>query len=479
MSSFFRSPLDVSTTAEDTSYADYSTTSQNDLTTDSDAAGGPSRQDRNEQQLQTRSHDPHFHANMMLHSLLEDKCFAEALAHFQDQGEKEREYSTDDPEVKAFAKAKYDFLSRSLSSAGVFPSGYQSEAFSSSRVNYRAGLEKLSKAQDEIEGGQGAQDSLVSELNNLLLSSSNEVDRPITALRDRAAQNYFQHDELSGRLIREGKKFHGLGSTYAQHEPTLPFELQPYFDRHSLIQHSRYQRDFAELGVLGKGGYGKVFKVQHKLDQFHYAVKKITLSPSRILRIQEGGQAELDCILTELRVLARLEHPNIVRYYGGWVEYAGSEFSITTRNERFARRKMIEDKSESYADDGIPGQNFVFGRIITQSSGGTHSNDDEVVFENSKSDKNATSSDIFASDQEASIEGIHPLPHQRRRRPSHATVSSRSKKSTVDSFGLDGEDFDEEIETVPRTADELANVTSSIFSRGENVGMDISVQNPR
>ncbi|KAK5011948.1 hypothetical protein LTR39_004387, partial [Cryomyces antarcticus] len=102
---------------------------------------------------------------------------------------------------------------------------------------------------------------------------------------------------------------------------TIPSLLATLID-HEMVDTTRYGRDFVELDLLGKGGYGKVYRVNHKLDGRQYAVKKIPLSSSRIHRIQQNGQAELDALLMELQTIARLEHPNIVRYYSGWIEYS-------------------------------------------------------------------------------------------------------------------------------------------------------------
>ncbi|KAF2430488.1 kinase-like protein [Tothia fuscella] len=88
-----------------------------------------------------------------------------------------------------------------------------------------------------------------------------------------------------------------------------------------MFEISRYRREFNEIGCIGKGGYGKVYHVKHKLDGADYAIKKITLSSARVRRIEERGQDELDRLLMEVRTLARFDHPNIVRYYGGWLEY--------------------------------------------------------------------------------------------------------------------------------------------------------------
>ena len=42
-------------------------------------------------------------------------------------------------------------------------------------------------------------------------------------------------------------------------------------------QTSRYAADFEELGQIGEGGFGKVYKARHKLDGNIYAIKKIKL----------------------------------------------------------------------------------------------------------------------------------------------------------------------------------------------------------
>lgn len=40
---------------------------------------------------------------------------------------------------------------------------------------------------------------------------------------------------------------------------------------------SRYKTDFEHIQVLGKGGYGIVFESCNKMDDCHYAVKRIEL----------------------------------------------------------------------------------------------------------------------------------------------------------------------------------------------------------
>ncbi|XP_070316535.1 eukaryotic translation initiation factor 2-alpha kinase 1 isoform X5 [Odocoileus virginianus] len=78
-------------------------------------------------------------------------------------------------------------------------------------------------------------------------------------------------------------------------------------------QTSRYLNEFEELAVLGKGGYGRVYKVRNKLDGQYYAIKKILIK----------GATKTDCmkVLREVKVLAGLQHPNIVGYHTAWIEH--------------------------------------------------------------------------------------------------------------------------------------------------------------
>lgn len=75
---------------------------------------------------------------------------------------------------------------------------------------------------------------------------------------------------------------------------------------------SRYREDFIEGGVVGRGGYGKVVVASNKLDGTSYAIKKINFSGVSSNRFTR--------ILREVKSLARLDHPNIVRYNSAWIE---------------------------------------------------------------------------------------------------------------------------------------------------------------
>lgn len=74
---------------------------------------------------------------------------------------------------------------------------------------------------------------------------------------------------------------------------------------------SRFLTDFDLVQCLGKGGFGVVFEVKNKLDDCHYAIKRILLPDKKESR---------ERVMREVKTLANCEHKNIVRYFHAWVE---------------------------------------------------------------------------------------------------------------------------------------------------------------
>jgi serine/threonine protein kinase len=85
-----------------------------------------------------------------------------------------------------------------------------------------------------------------------------------------------------------------------------------------LVRYSRYNSEFDETVALGKGGFGTVFRCKNALDGREYAIKKV------FIRHDQGYPQEfsqrLQRVLREVKILALLDHANIVRYYTAWLE---------------------------------------------------------------------------------------------------------------------------------------------------------------
>lgn len=74
----------------------------------------------------------------------------------------------------------------------------------------------------------------------------------------------------------------------------------------------RYNNDYQEYNKIGEGGFGKVYRVKHYLDSNIYAIKKIL--------VPKNKHKDLQFIFSEILIMSKLDHPNIIRYYNSWIE---------------------------------------------------------------------------------------------------------------------------------------------------------------
>lgn len=75
---------------------------------------------------------------------------------------------------------------------------------------------------------------------------------------------------------------------------------------------SRYESDFTEKGLLGRGGGGTVFKVRNRLDRRIYAVKKIPLM-SEHGQMQQIGKLENIKLRREVTTISKMTHRYVCR----------------------------------------------------------------------------------------------------------------------------------------------------------------------
>ncbi|NXA52248.1 E2AK1 kinase, partial [Nothocercus julius] len=105
-------------------------------------------------------------------------------------------------------------------------------------------------------------------------------------------------------------------------------------------QTSRYLNEFDEIARLGKGGYGKVYKVRNKLDGQFYAIKRIN--------IKKATRRDCMKVLREVKVLAGLQHPNVVGYHTAWMEHA--QPACPKGNDHRHIQSVESDSSIIFAD---------------------------------------------------------------------------------------------------------------------------------
>ena len=74
-----------------------------------------------------------------------------------------------------------------------------------------------------------------------------------------------------------------------------------------------FKNNYTDIVPVGHGGFGEVYKAKYKNDLQTYAIKKIRFD-------QHKNRDEVDKVKSEIFVLAKLGHINIVRYYDSWQE---------------------------------------------------------------------------------------------------------------------------------------------------------------
>ena len=311
-------------------------------------------------------------SQVLLHALLEERCLHEVL---REQTNRRRDQRLDDAAVRAEASVRYQRLCATLAPHNLISSGLEHDALSATRQRYRDGLDLISRSSVDTAAQAS---SIPAPLRRLLTHNDNAQVSP----------NATQTLELA-RLPRDTSSL-----------------LDTLTPAHAILGPSRYIRDFNQLGVLGQGGYGTVYRVKHKLDSVQYAVKIVPISAGRMARIGSRGQQEVDDLLLELRTLARLEHPNIVRYFAGWIEWSNAgrvvEDSLSSPQNGTTRCVWSQDgEEEEDAVLGAEDSQASLGRVITRS-------DDDgagILFEDSCSHQaaSASASDPPDEDVEASI----------------------------------------------------------------------------
>ncbi|CAM9417775.1 unnamed protein product [Chrysoparadoxa australica] len=99
---------------------------------------------------------------------------------------------------------------------------------------------------------------------------------------------------------------------------------------------SRFEQDFQQMGVIGSGSFGTVYKVQRRLDGCVYAVK--------CNRRRFKGELDKQNALNEVFALAALsdeqDSRHIVRYHNAWIEddrlYIQTELCDTSLEKQLA-----------------------------------------------------------------------------------------------------------------------------------------------
>lgn len=100
--------------------------------------------------------------------------------------------------------------------------------------------------------------------------------------------------------------------TYEERIKYLASVINPLMDKIEYeegIGSLEFSRIYEERKIIGQGGFGQVYLVEHKLLKLPFAVK--VFAPA----FYEGGNKELERFFQEARILFNLDHPNIIKIY--------------------------------------------------------------------------------------------------------------------------------------------------------------------
>ncbi|RVE53876.1 hypothetical protein evm_001538 [Chilo suppressalis] len=135
--------------------------------------------------------------------------------------------------------------------------------------------------------------------------------------------------------------------------------------------HSRLKVEFEVLTWLGKGAFGDVVKVRNKLDDGFYAIKRIKLNPESVQLNKK--------ITREVKLLSRLNHENVVRYYNAWIESTleapENEESSTVKSP--TKKKPGDSLEQVVAKLGEVKVEWSISENVTQARSSDSEDDDE------------------------------------------------------------------------------------------------------
>lgn len=230
-------------------------------------------------------------------------------------------------------------------------------------------------------------------------------------------------------IARKGSDASSSDSSHsADAEVLFPFVCQ-----------SRFANEFEEISAIGKGGFGQVILAENRLDGRKYAIKRVGL------HLKNQTSKTLQKFLREVKILALLDHPNIVRYYQAWLEKV--EDSVTglfgAPSDADSSLTGAPDRNYSMSNLLAPISEMEFsenqrGQLDFYSEGGGLDNDDDGGFEWER-DSSAGASEDQGWREEDLIRSNSV--RQRRCRQNVVAVNASAKETSTEE-GLSAENCD-------------------------------------
>ncbi|CAL1531308.1 unnamed protein product [Lymnaea stagnalis] len=156
-------------------------------------------------------------------------------------------------------------------------------------------------------------------------------------IKESIPQNHLLAGSKTTHLNSPGKELDDTNEENSDNKEEEEFE---YLCSLVASGQSRLASEFELLKVLGKGGFGDVLKVKNKLDGRFYAIKRIPLNPKSKMFNKKMKR--------EVKLLSRLNHENVVRYYCSWIEISDDP-ALSETSSSFTSSSHAQDAAAKKA----------------------------------------------------------------------------------------------------------------------------------
>lgn len=234
------------------------------------------------------------HSILFYLSLIEGRCRTQAANSLNKDKSLSEQLPESDPEVLELGRHLFSETCKELHRAGYLPNEYAGSDLENLRTQYLATF-----------------DTILHNIASRRAAQPQYADRSVNGSSLLSIDTGSSLFAFPGAIAQRNLQMAGFSSPARD----LPFLFMSNDNRTR-----QYADTFTEIKLLGEGGFGSVFEALHLADGQRYAVKKIHIPASQVSKSSKPGTSAWDQPVLELRSLASLNHPNVVRYHHGWFE---------------------------------------------------------------------------------------------------------------------------------------------------------------
>lgn len=259
--------------------------------------------------------DPKDHEVLFYLSLIEGRCRTQALTSINSGRDYVDQLPDNHPDVVELTRHLFTQISTEFHKAGFLPDKFAGQNLEDVRARYLTTFDNVLQDYATLHTPNLFHRDTTGSISGSDIFSLSGDTNPF-ALSGALARRSFN---MANQLVQ--------AQAQAPGDDSFSLVLDNESGRMGQYAKSRYRDEYNEIGLLGIGGFGKVYKVKNHVDQQEYAAKKIIIPTSVMAHINDNRV--ILKILAEVRALARMNHQNVVRYHAGWVEATAGQKSIT------------------------------------------------------------------------------------------------------------------------------------------------------